>query len=735
MRINHNISALKANNQLAKTNSLLDKSLEKLSSGYRINSAADDSAGLAISEKMRTQISGLDQASRNASDGISVIQTAEGALVEVEAMLQRMRELAVQSANGTYTTEDRIAIQAEIDQLNQEIKRISETTEFNTMTLLDGNIDRKSYSNNSNVNLVSLSDTVGIGNYGVKILQDARQAVVVGATTEFTGPTTSAKISDLQKGSININGETVKVEEGDTIAQVFEKIRNVCDNVSINVFAVDATAEASKTENLDMAGYTSKTLESGDRLVFASKEYGSDQSVEIFCDNADLCALLGLTSKGVKVQGYDAKAELEIKTADSNFENTATVSVKGNKVTVTDRNDFKMVFEVKPGTIGSKFTDSIIDEDPALEASKSLPPNSIIVGGHGVTITQDARQAVILGNTITQAPNTSVNHTGDITITFGKAPTTTTHTINVADTTDLISSIYSQINLLAPTDFQIYAVANDATPNSDSSTAVAGYDVLDITATPFPSNYRLLLVSDNYGKNSEISIQCDAGLAEVLGLSTVKVVAEGYDAKADLVYPNDNVTITTDGNNVIVKEGVTTTTRPLTASEGPKTVFTDRTIIAADADATPSTVENKGVDVTVSVLDAGPMDLQIGANEGQTMSVRIPRVTPETLGIDKVNIGTAAGAQKAITLLDTAINTVSAIRSKLGAYQNRLEHSIANLDTTSENMTESLSRIEDVDMAEEMANYTQKNVLAQAGTSMLAQSNQRPQTILSLLQQ
>jgi flagellin len=129
------------------------------------------------------------------------------------------------------------------------------------------------------------------------------------------------------------------------------------------------------------------------------------------------------------------------------------------------------------------------------------------------------------------------------------------------------------------------------------------------------------------------------------------------------------------------------------------------------------------------------MDLQIGANEGQIMSIRIPRVTPQTLGVDKVNIGTADGAQKAISLLDIAINEVSAIRSKLGAYQNRLEHSISNLDVTSENMTESLSRIEDVDMASEMAEYTQKNVLAQAGVSMLAQANMRPQNILSLLQQ
>ncbi|NLP34305.1 MAG: flagellin FliC3, partial [Clostridiales bacterium] len=139
--------------------------------------------------------------------------------------------------------------------------------------------------------------------------------------------------------------------------------------------------------------------------------------------------------------------------------------------------------------------------------------------------------------------------------------------------------------------------------------------------------------------------------------------------------------------------------------------------------------------ITVSILDAGPMDLQIGANAGQTMTVRIPKVNPETLGIDKVNVLYDEGAQKAISLLDAAVNEVSAIRSKLGAYQNRLEHSISNLDITSENMTESLSRIADVDMAEEIANYTQKNVLAQAGTAMLAQANQRPQTILSLIQQ
>ncbi|MHB8128192.1 MAG: flagellin N-terminal helical domain-containing protein [Mobilitalea sp.] len=520
MRINHNISALKANNQLAKTNNQLDKSLEKLSSGYRINSAADDSAGLAISEKMRTQISGLDQASRNASDGISVIQTAEGALVEVEAMLQRMRELAVQSANGIYTAQDREAIQSEIDQLSSEITRISETTEFNTMTLLDGNIDRKSYSSDNNVNLISLSDTVSVGDYTLVVTQDARQAVALGDESAFAGVGTAVTILSTQTGSININGESIVVNIGDTLDDVFTKLRDAGDTVGVSVFAVAAAATASTTNNLDLAGYTSKTWTGGDRLAFVSSDYGADEKIEIYCDDPELATLLGLSPSKSTATGYDAKATLDY---TSKFDNTATVSITGNKVTVSDRNSFQMVVEIAPGAVMTVFDDYKVDD------------TSIV------------------------APVTNLG--------------------------DLLSTL------------------------------------------------------------------------------------------DDFIKP------------------------------------------------------------TISVLDAGPMDLQIGANEGQTMSVRIPEVNPATLGIDKINIGTADGAQEAISLLDKAINQVSSIRSKLGAYQNRLEHSISNLDTTSENMTESLSRISDVDMAEEMADYTQKNVLAQAGTSMLSQANQRPQTILTLLQQ
>ncbi len=161
MIINHNISALNAWRSLSVTNGAMAKSLEKLSSGLRINRAADDAAGLAISEKMRGQIRGLNQAVRNAQDGISLIQTAEGAMNETHSILQRMRELAVQAANDTLTQDDRNQIQREINQLTEEVQRIGVTTEFNTQRLIDGSYANKQFqigANQSQTLTVSVGD-------------------------------------------------------------------------------------------------------------------------------------------------------------------------------------------------------------------------------------------------------------------------------------------------------------------------------------------------------------------------------------------------------------------------------------------------------------------------------------------------------------------------------------------------------------------------------------------------
>jgi flagellin len=160
MRINHNISSMNALRNLHVTSNAMSKSMEKLSSGYRINRAADDAAGLAISEKMRGQIGGLEQASRNAQDGISLIQTAEGALAETHSILRRMRDLAVQATNDTNTTADRTKLQTEFSQLTSELDRIANDTEFNTKTLLDGTASHMVFHVGANKNQV-ISHTIG----------------------------------------------------------------------------------------------------------------------------------------------------------------------------------------------------------------------------------------------------------------------------------------------------------------------------------------------------------------------------------------------------------------------------------------------------------------------------------------------------------------------------------------------------------------------------------------------
>ena len=166
MKINTNIAAIKASGHLNRTEDKITTSLERLSSGYRINKAADDAAGMAISQKMHAQIRGLQRASRNGADGISFIQTAEGALIEVENMLQRCRELSVQAANqGVTMLEDKEAIQKEIDSLMEEIDRLSTDTEFNTKSILDGSCCRQTSSNNIGVKVVSMTDSVETVSY------------------------------------------------------------------------------------------------------------------------------------------------------------------------------------------------------------------------------------------------------------------------------------------------------------------------------------------------------------------------------------------------------------------------------------------------------------------------------------------------------------------------------------------------------------------------------------------
>jgi len=407
MRINHNISALNTNNQLQKNNAATSSSLAKLSSGLRINSAADDAAGLAISEKMRAQISGLDQAESNANDGISMIQTAEGALSETHSILQRMRELAVQAASDTNTDDDRTEIQQEIDQLTEEITRISTDTEFNTQKLLDGSM----------------------------------QVVTSGGTD-------AGDVMYATAGSMVANGTyTVTITE---------------------TKATSNTTGGSWTVN---AG-TSSTMKAG---------------------------VYTLTGTGT---------------------NTYTIAdANGNDVT-------------------SSFDDGAV---------------------------------------------TFAGATGD----------TTTLTVSLAG-----------------------SVSNE---------------------------------------------------------SNIK-------------------------NIVLSAEATTDSVATLTVNQSKSATF------------------------------------QIGANSGQNTTLSISAMSANALGVDDIKLTSQSLADSAIATIDKAITAVSSQRAALGAAQNRLEHTINNLSTSSENLSAAESQIRDVDMAEEMTEYTKNNILSQAAQAMLAQANQQPQNVLQLLQ-
>ena len=238
MVVQHNLSAMNTNRQMGMVTNSLQKSTEKLSSGYKINRAADDAAGLSISEKMRSQIRGLNKASDNAQDGISLIQVAEGALNETHSILQRMNELATQAANDTNTTDDRTAIKAEINQLYDEIDRIRSTTQFNTKNLLDGHFKDK------NLQVGALSGqtiTIGISNMQAEsILGVAKDALKVSTNSDA-----GAAMTNIQKAIKEVS------EQRSNLGALQNRLEHTINN--LDTTSENTSAAESRIRDTDMA--------------------------------------------------------------------------------------------------------------------------------------------------------------------------------------------------------------------------------------------------------------------------------------------------------------------------------------------------------------------------------------------------------------------------------------------------------------------------------------------------
>lgn len=353
MRINYNVSAAIANKHLLGIENNLSTSMERLSSGLKINHSKDNPAGMAISNKMQAQINGLNRASQNASDGISVIQISDGALNEVTSILQRMRELSVQGASdATMSLEDKQAIQDEIESLKDEINRISTDTEYNTKTLLDGSLDTRVYTEHAS--RVQVSDQIEAGTYGVGITAAATQAEMT-SSTDFNS---TAQIG--VSGTVSVNGSLVDISATDTYAEAYEKIRDAAEVGEVEAVRDEATGA----------------------VTFTSDAYGAEASIKITFDNIDLANAIGLdaangyaviedTENGVWVYG---KAETDATTGETNiivpagtdmdlkdatgalnltgFTGSATVATDGNRVTITDIGGVSLSFLVEADYTG-----------------------------------------------------------------------------------------------------------------------------------------------------------------------------------------------------------------------------------------------------------------------------------------------------------------------------------------------------------------------------------------------
>jgi len=536
MIVQHNMTAMNTNRQLGISTNAVAKNTEKLSSGYRINRAADDAAGLAISEKMRSQIRGLNQASTNAQDGISMIQTAEGALQESHAILQRMRELTIQAANGTETDEDRGNIQDEITQLQDELDRISETTEFNTMKLLDGSL------NGGGSNVTSAGPKFGEYDTNLKAFISSDISGVVISTT--TGATLGGESALWDAAGTTL---TINLHEGTTYTEA------EIDNLVKNAKQEDST----NTNN--------------------------PAKVEINLNNG-------------------------VFTADAEYTTGGTVA--------------------------------------GVKAEQTFDLDGIDPGTNSVGVCQ-------------------------IKITANK-----------------------------------YGADNNVTILIDFKAEGGDEECKVATAATYASTGA---VSDN----ATYSLSLATG-KEYTEQDIEKLLAEaGFSADVEFIGPNPD-----EANTLFVTDSTVSASNALAGGTG-----------LGDTDAF---LGQKGYDVSAS---GEGVELQVGANYGQTISFGIGDMSSVALGVDgtKVDVTTQKKAQESITNIDAGIAAVSKQRSLLGAIQNRLEHTISNLDNTAENLQSAESGIRDVDMASEMVQFSKNNILQQAAQSMLAQANQANQGVLSLL--
>ena len=573
----------------------LSTAMERLSSGIRINSAKDDAAGLAISTRMTASIRGISAAIRNANDGISLTQTAEGSLGQISDNLQRIRELAVQAANTGNNASDRAAMNNEATQLIAEIDRVASNTTYNGIALLDGSFQAQNLQ-------------VGAGNgsndrIAISIDSAKSSSLGVGATSSYETVVYGVEVGTaaLEAGALAINGYTVGDAVSDGVSYTGDDSSGIAVAAAINAISgnsgVYATVAATNT-SISLVGSASTTT--GSAIAIAAGD--------------------------VKINGVSIGAVA-----------TASTATARGALMVTAIN--------------------------------------LVTGDTGVTATNNAGAITLLstsGKLEVEVGTTGVSANTGIGTSYVSGSTNTTYGGTAITTTGYGTAIVAADVLINGVDIGAIAAAGSAAERGGQVAAAIN------------------------------AISSQTGVTAGFDTTDGKVFLTAADGR--------NITVTTTANAIAAATGL---------DSGGAATDTTRSVISLR-----SASENG---ITISDI-GGASDTASGLTVGLTEATETAGA-----GVSSLDLTTANGAQDALTTLDAAINTITDSRAAMGAYQNRLTASIANLETTSMNLSASRSRILDTDYAKETTNLAKSQIIQQAATAMLAQANQSGQSVLALL--
>ncbi len=736
LRINQNVLSIRTQGQLAQTSNRLEKSVEKLSSGLRINRAADDAAGLAISEKLRRQIRGLQRATLNAQDGISMIQTAEGALNETQSILQRMRELAIQASNDTLTSNDRLEIQKEVNQLRDDINRISRNTEFNTKKLLDGSQTALVSGSTDAVRGIVVGEaSAAAGDYEVSItlvqagvsemqrsqtflLNDGSGLIAKGNTElqsiaqlyDANGVFTLASPQTL---TINGNGKstTITVDGQMTLDKLAASIQNAIVGSS-GLELLNTKVGVVNTAQTGLAGL-------GGYVQITSGFIGDVGKIAFSGDQPLMDAL------GLSVNRQSAENQVNVTLRDS-LGNTKTSLTTDSRVSGL-LNGIDLAFTSQAGQIagtkglqeGLAFT---ADLTFAISAG-GVNTNIVISGGsarfgysmEGIARSINDQVAGVLGLSAAVVD-------GQIRVSYERPATAAA---SIGTTIQIANATTNGV-------VDVLGIVNGTYSGFVQGQKNEGYKVWGFT------NYATAAQAVTFRMNDG-----NVPDVEVTAYTSVTIVSSADLYKFDVWQATVNYQLATA--DVAVRVDQVGSTVAFTAlrvgRENPDSAAAIRSVVSLDADAEfnglfdiqDGTAMGSGdKNFRVHIVNNSP-NFQIGGDPGQKMQVNFANMNADALGVQALDLTTVSAAAKSIARINSAIDQVSAERSKLGAFQNRLEYAISNIRNTYTNLSAAESRIRDADVAQEMIEFTRNQIVNQSGTAMLAQANLLPQGVLQLL--